>query len=196
MRDQPVDHGLAIQAPSRRSALKLGFGVLAAAAVTAPAPAWARMLAKQPSRELSFLNLHTGERLHVEYFRSGKYVPDAMRAVSHVLRDHRTNATHPIDPGLLDLIHVLRGRLRSSAPFNVISGYRSPETNALMHEASAGVAAHSLHMEGRAIDIRLPGVRLSSIRKAALAMEMGGVGYYPEDDFVHVDTGAIRQWGG
>jgi uncharacterized protein YcbK (DUF882 family) len=178
---------------SRRAALKAGLGV--AAALAAPAPVWARGLAVSASRELSFLNLHTGERLRVEYFHSGKYVPDALRAVSVVLRDHRTNATHPIDPQLLDLIHVLRAKLRSAAAFDVISGYRSPQSNALMHEASAGVAAHSLHMEGRAIDIRLPGTRLGSIKKAALAMKMGGVGYYPEDDFVHVDTGAVRHWG-
>jgi uncharacterized protein YcbK (DUF882 family) len=177
----------------RRGALKASLGFAAVAA--APIPVWARGLSKSPSRELSFLNLHTGERLHVEYFHGGRYVPDAMRAVAVILRDHRTNATHPIDPQLLDLIHVLYGKLRSAAPFNVVSGYRSPETNALMHEASAGVAAHSLHVEGRAIDIRLPGTHLASIKKAAIAMKMGGVGYYPYDDFVHVDTGAVRRWG-
>jgi uncharacterized protein YcbK (DUF882 family) len=191
MREQNQD---ASRFSGRRAVLKAGLG-LAIAGIAAPVPTWARGLAKTASRELSFLNLHTGERLHVEYFHAGKYLPDAMHAVSVVLRDHRTNATHPIDPQLLDLIHVLRGKLRSAAPIDVISGYRCPETNALMHEASAGVAAHSLHMEGRAIDIRLPGTRLSSIRKAALAMRMGGVGYYPHDDFVHVDTGAIRHWG-
>ena len=178
---------------TRRALLKSGLGLVAIAA--APTPLWARGLAKSPGRELSFLNLHTGERLHVEYFHAGKYVPDAMHAVAIVLRDHRTNAVHPIDPQLLDLIHVLRGKLRSTAPFTVISGYRCPETNALMHEASAGVAAHSLHMEGKAIDIRLPGARLASIKKAATMMKMGGVGYYPYDDFVHVDTGAVRHWG-
>jgi uncharacterized protein YcbK (DUF882 family) len=179
---------------SRRTALKTGLGL--AAAVAAPVPAWARRLTVAASRDVSFHNLHTGERLRIEYFHGGKYVPDALRSVAFILRDHRTDETHPIDPQLLDLIHVLRGRLRSGSAFEVVSGYRSPETNALMHEASAGVAAHSLHMEGRAIDIRLPGVALGSIKRAALDMKMGGVGYYPTDDFVHVDTGDVRHWRG
>jgi uncharacterized protein YcbK (DUF882 family) len=148
----------------------------------------------KPGRELSLLNLHTGERLRAEYWYNGRYLPDALHAVSVLLRDHYNNKVHPIDPDLLDLINALHARVRSSAPFNVVCGYRSPETNAMMHEASAGVAVHSLHMQGKAIDIRLPGTRLSSVRKTALAMREGGVGYYPEDDFVHVDTGAVRHW--
>ncbi len=161
-----------------------------------PRPVLARgLLGQAAGREVSLLNLHTGERLKAEYWHNGRYVPDALRAVAVVLRDHCNNRIHPIDPQLLDLIHRLHASVASATPFNVISGYRSPETNALMHEASAGVAAHSLHMEGRAIDIRLPGTRLSHIRQAALALRSGGVGYYPEDDFVHVDTGAVRRWG-
>jgi uncharacterized protein YcbK (DUF882 family) len=150
---------------------------------------------KAGGRELSFLNLHTGERLKVEYWRNGRYVPDALHAVAIVLRDHRNNRVHPIDPRLLDLVRQLQATVYSTAPIDVISGYRSPESNALMHEASAGVAAHSLHMEGRAIDIRLPGTGLIHVCRAALALKSGGVGYYPDDDFVHVDTGALRCWG-
>ena len=119
-----------------------------------------------------------------------------MHAVSVLLRDHHNNKVHPIDPHLLDLAHVLHGNVRSSQPIQVVCGYRSPETNAWMHEVSAGVAVHSMHIQGRAIDIRLPGTRLSSLRKAALALRRGGVGYYPEDDFIHVDTGAVRHWVG
>jgi uncharacterized protein YcbK (DUF882 family) len=183
-----------LEVPARRLAFKSAIGC--AIAISMPAPAWARRLAvKAPGRELSLLNLHTGERLKAEYWRNGQYVPGALRAVSVVLRDHCNNKTHPIDPQLLDLIHLLHAKLGSAAPFNVISGYRSPETNALMHEASAGVAAHSLHMEGRAIDIRLPGTRLASVKRIALDMALGGVGYYPTDDFVHIDTGAVRRWG-
>ena len=181
--------------PARRLMLKTALGL--GAAIVLPLPVLARgLLVPDVGRELSLLNLHTGERLNAEYWLHGRYVPDALRAVAVVLRDHSNNKIHPIDPLLLDLIHQLHATVDSTAPFNVISGYRSPETNALMHEASAGVAAHSLHMEGRAIDIRLPGTGLAHVRQAALAMKSGGVGYYPQDDFVHVDTGAVRCWGG
>jgi uncharacterized protein YcbK (DUF882 family) len=180
--------------PARRAALKMGLGLVAAAAL--PVPAWARVLAKSPSRELSLINLHTGEHLKAEYFHNGKYVPSAMRAVSVLLRDHHNNKVHPIDPHLLDLAHVIHGNVRSNQPIHVVCGYRSPETNAMMHEVSAGVAVHSMHIQGKAIDLRLPGTRLSSLRKAALALRRGGVGYYPEDDFVHIDTGAVRHWMG
>jgi uncharacterized protein YcbK (DUF882 family) len=179
----------------RRAALRaaLGLGVAASFPVTA----WARALPRrQGGRQLSLLNLHTGERFNSEYWHAGRYVPDALHAVSVLLRDHHNNKVHPIDPRLLDLIHLLHGRVHSAAPFNVVCGYRSPETNAMMHEASAGVAVHSLHMQGMAIDLRLPGTRLGAIRKTALALRSGGVGYYPEDDFVHIDTGAVRHWMG
>jgi uncharacterized protein YcbK (DUF882 family) len=169
------------------------------AAMTLPLPVLARGLMVPTAiggREVSLLNLHTGERLKAEYWHNGRYVPDALRAVAVVLRDHRNNKIHPIDPQLLDLIRRLHASVSSAEPINVLSGYRSPETNALMHLVSAGVAAHSLHMEGRAIDIRLPGTRLTQLHQAALALRSGGVGYYPNDDFVHVDTGAVRYWGG
>jgi uncharacterized protein YcbK (DUF882 family) len=179
--------------PARRLLLKAALGL--GAAVALPLPALARtLMVPAGGRELSFLNLHTGERLKAEYWRNGRYVPDALRAVAVVLRDHCNNKIHPIDPHLLDLIHRLRASVPGASPFNVISGYRSPESNALMHEASAGVAAHSLHMEGRAIDIRLPGIGLANLRRAARALQLGGVGYYSDDDFVHVDTGAVRHW--
>lgn len=179
---------------TRRMALKAGLGLVAALAT--PMPAWAKVLVKKPSRELSFLNLHTGEHLKAEYFHNGQYVPGAMRAVSVLLRDHHNNKIHPIDPHLLDLAYMLHANVRNATPINVVCGYRSPETNAMMHEASAGVAVHSMHIQGRAIDLRLPGTRLSSLRKMALALRKGGVGYYPEDDFVHIDTGAVRHWVG
>jgi uncharacterized protein YcbK (DUF882 family) len=184
----------AVDFPTRRMALKAGLGLVAA--VATPMPAWARILAKKPNRELSFLNLHTGERLKAEYFHNGQYVPSAMHAVSVLLRDHHNNKIHPIDPYLLDLAHLLHANVASATPINVVCGYRSPETNAMMHEVSAGAAVHSMHIQGKAIDIRLPGTRLSSLRKAALALRQGGVGYYPEDNFVHIDTGKVRHWAG
>ena len=146
------------------------------------------------SRELSFDLLHTGERLKVEYFSSGAYVPDALAAVDHLLRDFRTEAVGRIDPGLLDVLHALAARTGSGRPFEIISGYRSPATNAMLHARSSGVATKSLHMSGKAIDIRLGDVALGALRAAALSLGAGGVGYYPKSNFVHVDTGRVRSW--
>ena len=156
----------------------------------------AHALIKKPSRELSFLNLHTGERLRAEYVHNGQVVPSAMHAISVLMRDHYNNKVHPIDQHLLDIAHVLQSHVGNRGVINVVCGYRSPETNAMMHEASAGVAAHSMHIEGRAMDIRMPGTRLASVKKAAVALKMGGVGYYPHDDFVHIDSGPVRKWAG
>ena len=119
-----------------------------------------------------------------------------MHAISVLMRDHYNNKIHPIDPHLLDIAHNLQSRVGNHGVFQVVCGYRSPETNAMMHEASAGVAAHSMHIEGRAMDIRMPGTRLASLKRAAVALKMGGVGYYPEDDFVHIDLGPVRKWAG
>jgi uncharacterized protein YcbK (DUF882 family) len=192
-REDCAPDGATPEFPARRAALKAGLGIAAGLAMATPALA-RKLPLHTVSRELSLLNLHTGERLRAEYWRNGRCVPDAMHAIAVILRDHRNNKIHPIDPRMLDVIHMLHGRLRSRAPFNVISGYRSPETNALMHEASAGVAAHSLHMDGMAIDIRLPGAPLAALKREAMALELGGVGYYPADDFVHVDCGPVRHW--
>jgi uncharacterized protein YcbK (DUF882 family) len=183
---------------------------LGVAAVALPVPAFAKVLLKDPkvlikspkiinkkgSRELSFLNLHTGERLKAEYLQNGAYVPSALHAVSVLMRDHYNNKVHPIDPHLLDVAYAVHHRVGSDAQFHVVCGYRSPETNAMMHEESAGVALHSMHIEGKAVDLRLPGTRLAALRKSALALKMGGVGFYPHDDFVHIDTGAVRHWVG
>lgn len=145
-------------------------------------------------RSLTFNNLHTGERLTAEYFSAGTYVPDALRAIDHVLRDFRTGDIHTIDPALLDLLHRLGGVTGSRRPYEVISGYRSPATNRMLRARSEGVASGSLHMQGQAIDIRVGDVRLASLRDAALAVGRGGVGYYPASNFVHVDTGRPRRW--
>ncbi|HEX9892716.1 MAG TPA: DUF882 domain-containing protein [Gemmatimonadales bacterium] len=146
------------------------------------------------SRELAFTHSHTGERLAVEYFTAGSYQPEAMVEVNQFLRDFRTEEVHPIDPGVLDILHALRIMTGGSRPFQVISGYRSPATNAMLRRLSGGVAGNSLHMEGKAIDIRLPGVSLRRVRDAALKLKRGGVGYYPASRFVHVDTGRVRRW--
>lgn len=146
------------------------------------------------SRALRFVHTHTSEQLVVEYFTQGRYLPDALADVDHFLRDFRTGDEHVIDPTLLDLLHGVAERTGSDRPFQVISGYRSPVTNGVLRQRSEGVAAHSLHMVGKAIDIRLDDVPLPKLRAAALDVRGGGVGYYPTSDFVHVDTGRIRTW--
>ena len=150
--------------------------------------------ARPAPRTLRFDNLHTGEKFNGAYWVNGKYVPDALAEIRWVLRDFRNGEQHPIDSQLLDLLTLLRGRLGTTQPYEVISGYRSPATNAMLRESSDGVAAHSLHMEGMAIDIRVPGRSLSHLRNAALSLSAGGVGYYPASDFVHVDVGRVRHW--
>jgi uncharacterized protein YcbK (DUF882 family) len=148
------------------------------------------------ARRLAFDNLHTGEKLDVAYWENGAYVPDALAAVNHVLRDHYDNTVHRIEPGLLDLLTALSHRLGAGPKFEVISGYRSPATNAMLHAESSEVAKASLHTLGEAIDIRMAGLDLSYLHNAALGLDMGGVGYYPSSDFVHVDIGRVRRWSG
>ena len=145
-------------------------------------------------RTLALLNLHTGESLKAPYFEAGRYLPDALAAMNRVLRDHRTGEAHPMAPGLLDLVTTLSRTFGTSQSVQVISGYRSPKSNAALHKASNGVATRSLHMEGEAMDIRIPGVELANLRDAALRLQRGGVGFYPASDFVHVDVGRVRRW--
>jgi uncharacterized protein YcbK (DUF882 family) len=150
--------------------------------------------AARQSRALSFTHTHTGERLSIEYFSAGSFVDDALLTVNHFLRDFRTGDVHAIDPQLLDLLHSIAAMTETSRPFQVISGYRSPATNEMLRQHSEGVASNSLHMQGQAIDIRLADVPLAKLRRAALDVRRGGVGYYPASDFVHVDTGRVRFW--
>lgn len=146
------------------------------------------------ARQLAFVNTHTGDRFSDAYWENGAYVTGAMAEINQVMRDHRSGEVHEIDPRLLDQLHTLKGLVETSAPFQIISGYRSPATNAALHEQSSGVASRSLHMDGRAIDIRVGGVQLTRLRDAALGMQAGGVGYYEASDFIHVDTGRVRRW--
>ena len=178
------DHGT----DARRRALAKGLGLLT---LVAAAPARA---ARRPPRTLSFYHTHTGERLTATYFERGDYVPDALQAVNRLLRDFRTETEHVIDPRLLDQLYALNACCGGRS-FEVISGYRSPQTNAMLRKTSSGVASHSLHIEGRAIDVRLEGCDTERLHRAALAMARGGVGFYPRSDFVHLDTGRFRTWG-
>lgn len=177
---------------SRRGFLRIG--AIAAAQLVVPAVAIARATVQLRRRSLKFYNLHTGESLSTTYWQDGRYVPGELDRVNYILRDFRANEVKPIDPALLDLLVQIQHRLSTAEPFQVISGYRSPVTNAMLHANSEGVAVHSLHLEGKAIDITVPGRSLAQLRGAALAQPAGGVGYYPRTGFVHVDTGRVRFW--
>jgi len=141
-------------------------------------------------------NLHTGETLDAVYFEGGRYVPGALAAAMRVLRDWRDGREHMMDPRLFDLLHALRAKTEASAPFQIISGYRSPASNAMMHAESHEVASKSQHVLGKALDIRIAGVDLARLHQAALSLNAGGVGYYPQSNFVHVDVGPVRHWAG
>ncbi len=145
-------------------------------------------------REANFYNTHTGESLTALYWEQGHYVPAGLSEVDYVLRDFRTGDVHPIDPHLVDLVHRLRLAMAYDDPVHVISGYRSPKTNAMLARRSSKVAKNSYHMKGMAIDLRLPGRRLEDVRAAALSLGGGGVGFYPGPQFVHIDTGPVRTW--
>lgn len=145
-------------------------------------------------RALAFQNPHTGDKLSLTYFEKGRYLSDALDEISFLLRDYRTGDVHPIDPELLDQLHDLKQILGLRQPFGVICGYRSPLTNAKLHAENAGVANNSFHIHGRAVDIRIERFDLRRIHGAALAMHRGGVGYYPQSNFIHLDTGTFRTW--
>ncbi|HTQ36963.1 MAG TPA: DUF882 domain-containing protein [Steroidobacteraceae bacterium] len=147
-------------------------------------------------RELSMLNLHTGEQLEVRYFEDGRYLPGALAQLDHLLRDYRNGEVTTIDPRLFDVLHAVAAGARCAPRYEVISGYRSPATNQMLRATTEGVAQHSLHIEGRAIDVRLPRVNCAQLRDLALGLRRGGVGYYARSNFVHLDTGPVRSWRG
>jgi uncharacterized protein YcbK (DUF882 family) len=209
----------------RRQLLKFGMGALGGAAVGAslsapvlawgdaplvdattrapqavapPAPAVQTLAPPLEFRRLALHNLHTDERIDAVYWENGDYVPDAVQAMNKVLRDHRNGEVHAMDRDLYDLLDALAAKVETRQPFQVISGYRSPASNAKLAAASKGkqVADRSLHIKGKAMDIRLEGDNLRHLHKAALSLGRGGVGYYPVSNFVHVDTGRVRTWQG
>ncbi len=177
-----------------RTATRRGFlrvATLAAASILVPS----RARAAVEFRRLRMLSTHTGEHIDVTYQENGAYVPDALSALDRFLRDFRTEEVHPIDPGVLDVAaSVAAAAGRPLGTFEVISGYRSPATNAMLRQRSPGVAGSSLHLQGRALDLRMPGVPTRELRDIALRLARGGVGYYEASDFVHVDTGRVRWW--
>jgi uncharacterized protein YcbK (DUF882 family) len=179
-----------IHQPARR---RFNQTILGTTATLVTPSLWAS-LHRAPERSLAFKNLHTGESLRTTFWAEGNYRNDELKAVNHVLRDHRSGDVHPMDPKLLDLLYVLQQSVAVKGSFHIISGYRSPLTNQKLRAKSGGVAKKSLHMQGKAIDIRLPGCKLEHLRNAALELKAGGVGYYARSNFIHVDTGRVRRW--
>ncbi len=165
-------------------------GVVLASAL--PSFSWAS-LPDEP-RALAMNNLNTGEILETCYFDGKRYINDELQRLNEFCRDHRRNEVHPMDRRLFDQISQIQKLVGTEAEVIVISGYRSPATNASLRNGSSRVAKKSMHMEGKAIDFRLDGVKLSTVRDAALSLKAGGVGYYPRSNFVHIDTGAVRSW--
>ncbi|MDX2028785.1 MAG: DUF882 domain-containing protein [Alphaproteobacteria bacterium] len=176
---------------SRRSFLQLGLATLASVTVT---PALAAVPRPKGIRALGFRNLHTDEKLRVDYWKDGKYDRAGLAKINRILRDHYSGDVRAMSLRLLDLLHDLQGRMGHEGAIEVISGYRSPRTNLKLASASDGVAKHSYHTKGMAIDIRLPGKPLTKVYQTALNMRRGGAGFYPDSQFVHVDVGPVRRW--
>jgi uncharacterized protein YcbK (DUF882 family) len=155
----------------------------------------AKAVAAAPDvHRLRFYHIHTGEKLDIVYREKGLAVAEALTEINRYLRDFRTDQVHEIDLNLLDTLHELFTTFEGRGNFEVISGYRSPRTNAALRHATTGVAENSLHIQGRAIDARLTSAKTAAVRDAAISLRRGGVGYYPESNFVHLDTGAFRSW--
>lgn len=191
MTDHPAGHGLKSNALSRRLFLGAGLCATAGMAVSSPVEAAVRAM---PERALSLYNIHTGESLKVIYWADGHYINRALAQVNRMLRDHRSGDIHPIDPRLLDVLAATHRRLGNRGAVHIVSGYRSPQTNAMLAASTDGVAQGSLHMSGKAVDIRIPGASTRTLGRAAKALRAGGVGTYYRSEFVHVDTGKVRYW--
>jgi len=172
----------------------LGLAVGAAVGGLFPAGPAVADLVSEP-RELRLVCINTGEALTAEYWNQGRYHADALAAIDHLLRDFRSGETVPISRRLINLAWAIQRWSGVPAPLQVVSGYRSAATNAQLREEGNGrVAVNSYHMKGMALDLRLPGVGLRSLHRAALRVRGGGVGLYPDSRFVHLDVGPVRRW--
>ena len=192
---EPRQNAFATGPASRRRFLQLSASALITGASLAPTSAWAkRTTSKVEVKKLDLYNYHTGERVKAVYWEQGAYIAETIGEINHVLRDRRTDEEIDMDPQLLDLLFDIARKVDARHALHVVSGYRSPKTNARLRKRRKGVAKNSQHMYGKAADFFIPGRRLSTIRKAALSLRSGGVGYYPHSNFVHVDTGPVRSW--
>ena len=145
-------------------------------------------------RSLKFFHTHTGKTLEIQYYSAGEYSTDALQTLNEFLADFRNQQAIEMDPALLDILHNIQQKTGSDGTFEVISAYRSPETNEMLRSRSNGVAKNSQHITGRAIDVRLSDVDTRTLQETALSLKAGGVGYYHKSDFVHIDTGRVRRW--
>jgi uncharacterized protein YcbK (DUF882 family) len=168
-------------------------GFASALGLLATSPVLAAVI-PSPQRSLAFYHTHTGERAEITYWRDGDYLAEGLQAINRLLRDHRSGEQAEMDRGLLDTLYALSLRLCEPGEFQIISAYRSAKTNEMLRHKSGGVAKRSLHMQGRAIDIRLAGCKLKQLREKAVSLKAGGVGYYPKSNFIHIDTGRVRYW--
>ncbi len=189
---------MSLQQPSRRSWLKAGWKAGSGLALGGIASAWVLPVHASlgpSSKKLSMDHTHTREQIGLVYAVGDEYLPPSLNRLNVFLRDHYSGDVGRMDPRLYDMLFLIRRQLGTQASFQIISGYRSPNTNERLRTTrGGGVAKRSLHMDGKALDIRLPGVPLSDLRDAALSLKQGGVGYYPRDQFVHIDTGKPRTW--
>jgi uncharacterized protein YcbK (DUF882 family) len=190
-----------INAPSVSRRKFLGLGAVAAGSIaitslvpSASAAMFSRGAQYEGARKIAFRNTHTGETFSGVYRVGDKYLPDAFDRINIVLRDFRSNELFPIDPRVIDIIYSVHRMTNHNEPYEILSGYRCPKTNAGLRSNSEGVAKNSLHMTGQAIDLRLPGFDTRKVRSLAVSLKAGGVGYYPKSNFVHMDTGDVRTW--
>jgi uncharacterized protein YcbK (DUF882 family) len=183
------------EGPRRRAGFGKALGLaLVSALLALPAAAQKSALAPALAHTLSFYNTHNGEHLTVVYRRGNDYVPEALRKIEHILRDPLNGEEHPIDPALLDFLYDLLQKVKYRGEVEVVCGFRCVETNTELHNRSSGVALRSQHIQGRALDFRLPGVDTWRLYKIARSMKRGGTGYYKSSDFIHIDTGPVRFW--
>ncbi len=169
--------------------------VLVLGILSSPFQAMQAAEASGPEYRLRLFHTHTNERIDIVYRRGDAYFPDAINRLGQFLRDHRTGEVRQLDARLFDLLHDLTVAVgRAGTEVDIVCGFRTPWSNDFLRRTTSGVASHSLHMEGEAIDIRIPGISTSELRDAALALHRGGVGFYPKSEFVHVDVGRLRRW--
>ncbi len=193
--DQDMDHS----GMNRREILQAGLmgslgGLLWAGLSSGTAEASIFSMPKAGAFPIAFRNQHTGESFSGAYRVGNRYLPEAFKKINHILRDFRTEDEFPIDPRVIDIAYMVHQKTGINQPYEVLSGYRSPRTNATLRRTSAGVAKNSLHLTGQAMDFRLPGYRTSRLRDIAVNLRAGGVGYYKGSNFLHIDTGKIRHW--